>query len=161
MKQPVLDGDERLRYNKISPVDIDLVVGTSGDSISDLLEANDGNNFDITEVAATPGVNFTVKFENITFFDIIRILGKYDGGATHSITISLWKWLTSVWDVFESMPGTEKTFTRHDFLVIDDAPYIGQGNDFGKVWVNFNHTQMGNLSHHTLFDEVALLQVLT
>ncbi len=156
MKQPLLTGDERFRLEKIAADDISLVVGTSTDGKADLLTANDGNIYDLTEAAAAPGQDLIIDFVNVIVFDLVRILANYDGAANHSVSLPVWNWNDSVWDIFNSMSGIEKSLANHDFFIMDDANYIGDGVDFGKVRVRLLHTIMGNVAHHTFIDEIAL-----
>ena len=156
MKQPVLSGDERFRLEKIAADSITLTVGTSGETIADLLSAHDGNIFDLTEAAATPGIDLIIDFIDVIVFDRVRALANYDGSANHSVAIAVWNWITSAWDIKDSMSGVEKSLVEHGFFIYDDANYIGKGVNFGRVRVNLLHALMGNVSHHTFIDEVAL-----
>jgi hypothetical protein len=143
-------------WEKFTADSVTLVSGTSSDVVTDLQTAFDGNIYDLTEAAASPGQDLIVDFVDISIFHFVRAIAYYDGSGTHSVNVEVWNWTTSAWDVFDAMNGVQKTMTDQSVFVIDHTIYIGTGVNSGRVRVRLNHTQMGNVAHHTFIDEISL-----
>jgi hypothetical protein len=132
-------------------------VGSSTDTVSDLAEIQDGNEYHIDEAnGVSPAMDLKVDFINVTKFNFVHIMGYYAGGTTHSVNIQLYAWSTSTWHTWESHDGAEETMRNHSFHVPCGNNYIGTGGDDGKVRVRFLHTQQGINAHDLYIESVAL-----
>lgn len=145
-------------WEKFVADSITLDVGTSSEDKTDLQVAHDGNIYNLSEAAATPGQDLTIDFIEVPIFDYVRILANYDGAANHSVSISLWNWVTSAWDIWETMAGIEKSIANHSFFVQENTNYIGAGVNSGRVRVRFLHAINGNVAHDSFIDEVSLFR---
>lgn len=116
----------------------------------------DGNIYHIDETATTPGIDIIVDFIDVTTFDYVQVVGNYNGGTTHSVSIQLYNWTTAAWHTWDSMDGNEATITNHGFWIPCPNNYIGTGGDDGKVRVRLIHTMSGNSAHDLYVDVVAL-----
>jgi hypothetical protein len=159
-------GTARIDWTKKTANSVTLSAGTSTDTVTDLQTMADGNFYDITEAAATPGINLIVDFTSITAFNWVQIKGCYEGSASHAVAVQLYNWNTTAWDTFNAMQNSYCDTTTasgyilnsYDFFVPSDTNYIGTGGDAGKVRVRFYHTPAGNASHDLHLDVVALYQ---
>ena len=117
----------------------------------------DGDTYDVTEVAATPGLDLKVDFVSVTKFTHVQVVAYYTGStASHAISIQLYDWQRSAWDTFNSMQGDGVVMHDYSFFVPCPANYIGTGSDAGDVRVRLNHTMLGDVTHDVYVDVVAL-----
>lgn len=130
--------------------------GAPGLTVEDLQTAFDGNIYRIREATGAGGIELIVDFIDVSTFNLVRILGNYDGSATHSLEVQLYHWENASWDVHDSLDGIEKTITAHSIKVFGARNYIGTDENAGKVRVRIYHPQNGNSSHYAYFDEIAL-----
>jgi hypothetical protein len=145
---------------------VTLTAGTSTDTVTDLQTFGDGNFYDITEAAATPGIDLVVEFISITKFNWVQIKAVYEGSDTHAVAIQLYNFNTTAWNTFNAVQNGVADVTTangyildsYDFIVPSDTDYIGTGADAGDVRVRFYHTMSGNSSHDLHIDVVALYQ---
>jgi hypothetical protein len=145
---------------------VTLTVGTSTDSVTDLQTLGDGNFYDITEAASTPGIDLVVEFTSITKFNWVQIKACYEGAANHAVAVQLYNFAASTWNTFNAVQngvadvatGGGYILNSYDFIVPSDDNYIGTGADAGDVRVRFYHTMAGNASHDLHIDVVALYQ---
>jgi hypothetical protein len=124
--------------------------------VVDLQKFYDGNQYDISETTGTPGQDLKVDFVNITKFTRVFIIGYYDGGASHSLSIQLYHWDSTSWHTWDSMDGIQSSETDQSFNIPCWKNYIGTGGDAGKVRVRFVHTQTGNNAHNSHISVVQL-----
>jgi hypothetical protein len=159
-------GTARIDWTKKTANNVTLNAGTTTDTVTDLQTMGDGNFYDITEAAATPGISLTVEFISITAFNWVQIKAAYEGGSNHAIAIQLYNFNTTAWDTFaaaqnsvaDTSTASGYILNTYDFFVPSDTNYIGTGDDAGDVRVRFYHTMAGNASHDLHIDVVALYQ---
>lgn len=153
-------GTSRINWSKITADNVTLTAGTSGETVSDLQTAFDGNTYDIDEAAATPGYHLEVEFVSVTAFNWVSIIASYKGSATHYAEVQLYNFDTTAWDTFTSLDTHAALIQmeNYSFFVPDDTNYIGTAGDAGDVRVRFYHTPAGNASHDVSINVVALYQ---
>jgi len=159
-------GTARIDWGKKTANNVTLSAGTSTDTVTDLQTLGDGNFYDITEAAATPGINLVVEFINVTAFNWVQIKAGYEGSGSHAVAIQLYNFNTTAWDTFNACQNSAVDtstvsgyiLNSYDFFVPSDTNYIGTGGDAGDVRVRFYHTMAGNASHDLHIDVVALYQ---
>lgn len=159
-------GTARKAWTKYTAQSVTVTAGTSTSVVGDLQTMQDGSFYTLTEAAATPGMDLIVDFTNVKAFENVRILGAYDGFATHAVACQVYNWATAAWNTFDSIQSQAFDITtangnilcNQEFHVYDDTNYIGTGGDAGKVRVRFYHTMAGNASHKLYLDEVSLRQ---
>jgi hypothetical protein len=159
-------GSARKVWNKYTADTVTLTNGTSANTVADLRTMTDGLFYNVTEAAGVPGINLIVDFINVTAFEKCRVLGAYEGSATHAVAIQLYNWTTATWDTFNALQNSHADVTtaggyilnNEEFTVYDDTNYIGTAGNLGKVRVRFYHTDSGNVSHDMHIDEVSLRQ---
>lgn len=153
-------GTARIDWTKITANGVTLGDGppTSGDTVSDLQTANDGNTYTVDEIAANAGQNLIVDFTGVTAFNWVQILGRYAGQGGHSLTIQLeiTPFDDSAWHTFHTMidQPANQNMQNFSFFVPDDSAYINSG----VVKVRFIHEMAGNANDDWVFDVVALYQ---
>lgn len=157
-------GTARIDWAKITANSITLTTGTSTDALSDLQTAHDGNFYSITEATGAPGSDLITDFVSVTSFNWVNIYATYEGAATHALAVQLYNWTQTRWDTFGCIQNAHANITtaggyilcNHDFIVPNDAEYIGTGGDAGKVRVRLYHTASGNASHDLHIDVISL-----
>jgi len=156
--------DGKIEWTKIQADSVTLNDGTSSDAVADLRTANDGNTYQVNEAAGTPGIQLIVDFINVDNFNFVRVLGTYDGSATHNVDIEIYNWTTDAWDKIDCMQSGESnsgaSFGNHDcFASADTSDYIGvDSSEEGDVRIRFNHPIAGNAAHDLYLNEVSLYQ---
>ena len=154
-------GTARIDWTKITAngVTIRNAHGTSGDSVSDLQTAHDGNFYTLSEESGeTPSMDIEVDFTGVTAFNWVQILARYEQAVTsHGITIMLeiTPFNGSAWHRYDyfSDQGADLTSESHSFFVPDDSAYINSG----VVKVRFVHEMSGTSSNHDLVIDVCAL----
>lgn len=148
-------------WEKFTANTIDLVVGSSSDDVTDLRNKHDDNLYTLTEVSASPGQDLIIDFVDVPVFNYVRALSNYQQGPadlpTHFVQFQLFRWLTSVWDVWDS-ESNAAGIQNHSFFVQDPESYIGQGVNSGRVRARYSHPVMGNINHQTVIDEISLFR---
>ena len=100
----------------------------------------------------------------MTGFTWVNVIAGYEGSATHGVALQLYNWSSAAWDTFDAIENGYADVTtadgyilsNHDFVVPSDTNYIGTGANDGDVRVRIYHTPLGNASHDTYIDVVAL-----
>lgn len=148
----------------IPAASVTLTAGTSSNTVADLRHAHDGLFYTLTESNGTPGQNIIIDFINVLVFDWVRVIGTYNGSASHAVAIQLYKWSTSTWDTFDAMQsGIQNIVTPSGYVLEDHSvrvfiptDYVGTGANAGRVRVRLYHPMNGNPSHRLYLDSVAL-----
>lgn len=143
---------------------VSITNGTITGAVATLQTFGDGSFLKVDEAAATPGMDLIVDFVSVTAFTWVNVVAAYDGQATHGVGIQLYNWVNGAWDTFDALQtgGFDVTtaggyvLVNHDFLVVNDAAYIGTGGSAGQVRMRFYHTMAGNASHDLWVDVCAL-----
>lgn len=139
------------------PYTLSLIAGTyiSGD-VTDVQVLNDGNTYDVNEVAATPGFNIEFTCSGVSQFNRLRTHLFYDGHAGHTVHVDLWNYDTTVWDTFISFNGVYSGLTWFEAQVTNGAPYIDEATDGGEVRIRIYHVSNGSVAHDIYVDYVAV-----
>jgi hypothetical protein len=148
-------GTARIDWRKITAASItENEAGTSVGGVAGLQTANDGNEYAANEVSGqTPGIDIEVVFTSVTAFNWVQVLARYQGSASHGVTIQLWN--GSAWDTFgfiKDQPA-DRNFEEHSFFVPDDSSYINTG----EVKVRFVHEMAATGNAHELFIDICAL----
>lgn len=160
-------GTARIDWTKITADSVTLTAGTTvAGLVGDLQTAHDGNFYHIDEAAAAPGQDLIVDFVSVTAFNWVQVIACYSGSATHAMAVQLYNWNSAAWDTFTSLQNHTCDTTTVDgyilknvsFIIPSDTNYIGTGGNAGEVRVRLYHTMMGNASHDSYTDVVALYQ---
>jgi len=154
------NGTARIGWTKITANGVTLGDGppTSGDTVSDLQTAHDGNTYEVAEIAANAGQNLIVDFTSVTAFNWVQILARVAETAGHALTVQLeiTPFNDTAWHTYHVMKNqaADQNFENYSFLVPDDAAYINSG----VVKVRFIHEMAGDANDDWFFDVVALYQ---
>ena len=128
-------------------------VGTTASSVTDLQTIFDGNVFTGVEAAATPGANFEFSFTGIRSVQGFVMRAAYEGSSTHHYTVSLYNYLTTAWDTYETLDFTED-YTYRYIEILNGKNYMSGGSAI----VQFHHPDAGNITHNLLIDYLAIIQ---
>ena len=139
--------------NHIVADSLELMAGTSADTVADLQVLNDGNTYEIAESGGTPGFDLHLTFKNVIRFSALANKTRYDPG-THFIQVQLWNYVTGTWDNFTSIESSQG-FNYRFIDIEDDTPYI---NNIGETMAAFDHVPGGTASHRMFIDYVALVR---
>lgn len=139
----------------IVPTSINVATGgTPVGSVTDVQTLNDGNVYQVPEVAATPGFdiefNFTGVREIAGFVSMIR----YTGSVTHDVTLRLHNYTTVNDNNFLVIPHTAVLYAYRTVLIPDDTNYI---NSSGQAQLVLFHDSAGNPTHDVYVDYMALI----
>jgi hypothetical protein len=133
-----------------------VTAGTPGASVlADLQVLHDGNTYVINEVAAAPGIDLRLTFNNVTSLNRFMVMAYYHGTTTHTIEIQLYNNDTAAWDTFDTLThdvSNNPTMKQFFGAVPDDTDYIADGT----VLMRFYHAVMGNQNHYLDIDYAAL-----
>ena len=132
-----------------SAASISTTVGNRTGTVSDVITKNDGNEYKVDEVAATPAIVTTITFEDVEAFNSIQSHNFYDG--PHIVNIQLWNYDSEDWDTIASI-SSQSALTDTNIVNIDDANYI----EDEIVLVRYYHPDMGNASDDLLIDYCAV-----
>lgn len=148
-------GTARIDWRKKTATSItENEAGTSAGGVAGLQTANDSNEYAVNEVSGqTPGIDIEVIFTGVTAFNWVQVLARYQGSASHGVTIQLWD--GSAWDTFgfiKDQPA-DQNFEEHSFFVPDDSAYINTG----EVKVRLIHEMAATGNVHELFVDVCAL----
>ena len=140
----------------IVPASINLVAGgVAVGTVSDTQIWNDGNVYQVPEVAATPG--FDIQFTITGVRKIARIASNifYDGTATHHVELQIYNNTTTNWDTLIQVPSSLGYNLRYfDFPLGHDKDYI---NATMQVLIRLYHVTGGNASHDIYVDYLAVI----
>lgn len=125
-------------------VTLDAGTYVSGDHTS-VHELDDGQSYNVNEVAATPGYSITFNYSGLTSFNRVRLHAWYQpGSSTHTVRIQLYNYDTTTWDNKTTISPSSSAPTYYDISIADSDPYIdGSGNAQLRLY----HESPGNPSH--------------
>lgn len=124
-------------------------------SVTDIQTFNDGNEYIVDEVIATPGFEVEIDFVSVTSFNNVQLNVAYTNTSGHVVNIDLYNVGTTNWDtigVFHGLSG----FTQFSLGVIDGTPYISSGN----VRLRLYHVTLGVNTHDIQVDYCVLQNAL-
>ena len=133
---------------------VELIVGTSASSVSDIQVQYDGNQYDLAEVAATPGIDLRINFKNVIRFSGIGYEAYYSGSATHWVEFQLWNYLTGEFETYATIENSNGM----NYRFFDTQDFVEHVNNKGEVIARFYHPVSGNNSHDLYIDYVALIR---
>lgn len=139
----------------------DSVTLTAGDDNSDVVAdvqtMLDGNVYQVSEVADTPGYDFSFTWNEVTVAPthfIVRFF--YDGSDTHECSIRLWNYGDGDFaDVFHTYVDTVGYTTVE--VPIPEA-IVGDYIEDHEMKMQFYHDSGGNASHEMYVDYVAFVR---
>jgi hypothetical protein len=138
------------------PVSVSASVGSvNGGNLASIQTFNDGNVFDVQEIASTPGFDILVDFSGIVKFNKVQLNLAYTNASQHFVTVDLWNYVTSAWDTIGSFRGLNG-FTQFNLGIIDSVPFINAG----AVQMRLYHVSAGSTSHSIQLDYANLQQAL-
>ena len=127
---------------------------TSG-TVTDVQGWSDGNQVNITEVAATPGFDVRYGIPNVADFSDIQVSFYYDGSTTHECKVQIYNNTTTTWKDMMTQSGSGLSHnTRFISFPVDSADYISLSN---QVVIRFYHPQGGNAVHQLYIDYVSII----
>ena len=142
-----------IEYNatsfNVSPGNIDSGNLTSTQTCNDVLSLN------ISEVSGIPGFIVYFNFTNVTAFNNIHFIIRYDGGQGHSIDLEFYNNATSSWKQVNGDFTDTDGFVDVVVPVFSGTEYI-DGNLLTQF--RFNHDDNGIISHDFFIDCIHLVQ---
>ena len=138
----------------LPPTTLNVVAGgTPVGDITDLQTILDGNEYDLPEIASTPGFDLELNFTNVRVIKGFIIRGYYSGSDTHTVNIKLYNYNSTTDDILFQFP-TSTQATYRTVLLPDYTNYV---SDTNTAQITFYHEQLGNTQHHLYLDYVALI----
>lgn len=138
---------------RMIPESVDVIIGTSSSSVSDLQSQYNGNVYDINDAASTPGIDLRINFVNILRFSKITFSAYYDGRATHYVEVQLFNYITNEWETYSTIEISLGLSLR-SFETADFEEHIREG----KVVMRFCHPPQGIPPDHLHIGYAALLR---
>lgn len=127
--------------------------GTPVGSESDAQTMGDGNEYNLPETNASPGITLEVNFTGVKELVGLTALIRYQGSASHHVDVSVYNYDTTSLDHIRRL----ETSTENVMMTIL-FPNSGDYYDAsGNAQVVFNHPDNGNTSHDFWIDYIALL----
>jgi len=150
-----------LKWKDFAPTTVTVNTGTivTGD-VTDTQVMFDGNELVVDEVTGVPGFDIEFAFTNvdrIPSFVVAR--WKYDGSATHWVTVDIWNYITTAWDELRVFSNSNAFFDSLTMYI----PRVSNGNyvdGSGNSKVRFYHITSGNAAHDIHIDYVGLAHSL-
>lgn len=136
------------------PSSITLVAGTlsSGD-ISSIITAQDGNEYHLDEVAATPGFDVRFNFTGITSMRGLIARIYYNGLASHEVVLDLYNYVKADYDTWLQIE-TSTGFNYYHIILPNPTDYFdGSGNAIARLI----HTSNGNNAHDIHIDYLGFI----
>ena len=162
-KQPAKQGLRYPFFRKIDPIvadSISTIVGTPTGSVTDIQTEADGNVYSVAEIVATPAIDIRITFEDVLFFNWLRVMGAYEGSTSHSIIIQLYNVVTALFETRQSMfhyptynlAAGNDVIGAYECKVEDSEKYINAG----QVILRIAHPMNGNSAHDIHIDYASL-----
>ena len=156
------DGHKHVNYlgeayqNILTPVSVNVVAGGAPvGTVANVQTWNDGNVYQVPEVAATPG--FDIQFTITGVRKIARVSSNiyYAGTSTHQVELQIYNNNTTTWDTIVQVSSSLGYNTRYvNFPLPSDKDYI---NASMQSLVRVYHVNGGNASHDIYIDFIAIL----
>jgi len=115
------------------------------------LHAVGGTTVQINEVTGAVGFNVEAAFTGVDGLTNVYCHGYYT--ATHEVTIDLYNYDTTSWDVAITMPTSQSVMGLLSASIAVGASYFDGG---GNAVVRFYHAENGNTSHRLYLDYLAI-----
>jgi len=115
------------------------------------LHAVGGTTVQVNEVTGAPGFDIRAAFTGVDGITDIYVHGYYT--ATHTVTLELYNYDTTSWDVVITFPTSGTAMTLLSASIADGSPYFDGG---GNAVVRFYHAASGNITHRLYLDYLAL-----
>jgi len=139
--------------NHAVPNSINLLIGTTSGTVSDIQAPYNIDVLDISEAAETPGIDLRIFFTNILRFDKLFFGAHYNGRATHYVEVQVFNFVTNQWEVYAAVSfGYGMDFQYLE--ICDSAEHIKDA----EVWVRFVHPLLGVVPDNLYVDYVALVR---
>ena len=136
----------------VVPISLTVVTGgTPVGTIASLQVLHDGIEYNLPEVAGTPGMELQCNFTNIKSIRGLVLNARYNGSSSHEVVVRL-KNYTGGDDTFIRMSSTS-TNNYRTVLIPDDTNYMSSG----AAQVSFYHAISGVPSHDLYIDYIALI----
>jgi len=155
-------GDVVYRRRYATPDEININIGSTASSLSDLEVFGDGNIYRVNELTST-GQQFDFFFYNVTAFSHILIRALYSGSVnTHEMDVELYNHVRDAYDTVRTLTkgAIENDLTVSYFAVpyVSLSYYIDNSNPSlgGVVKIRFNHVGGGINTHYTDIDFIGL-----
>ncbi|MCK5605600.1 hypothetical protein KAR91_27145 [Candidatus Pacearchaeota archaeon] len=149
-----------LKWKDFTPSSVTLNTGTSASSVSDAQVMFDGNTYDIAEVTGVPGYDVEFNFTNVDRVPVFIIARwRYDGSATHWVTVDIYNYNTVSWDTLRAFSDSSNYFDSMTMYIprASNGDYVdGSGNSK----IRFYHQSSGNAAHDIHIDYVGLCHSL-
>lgn len=149
-----------LEYN---PNRVTVIAGTAvGQDFKEMYH-DDSNEFELTEVAATPGFDIVLDFDKfrvdsdfVNHFKL-EILGWYEGHIAHKKKIYIYNWFTDAWDAFTSALDDLPDDAAEGTHVFYGEMGPGLQEEYnGMVRIKISHYTGGTAGHKLHLNQVKL-----
>ncbi|GAF70637.1 unnamed protein product, partial [marine sediment metagenome] len=124
--------------------------GITGDA-SALTTVGDNDTLQIEEATGATPIDTRVSFKNVTEFNNVQIVERYQGGAGHEMHVELYNPTTTAWVVIDAFSDQDNE-TFLNIPIINGADYI----DGDSVIVRLEHENNGIASHYLWVDYLVL-----
>jgi len=126
--------------------------GAETGSISGCVVPLDGVVYSVVEATGVPGFDILFEWTAVTATPTHIVLRqRYDGTASHIVTVDVWKYATSAWVTVHQIV-TALDYSLIEIPIPDFSPYMSGTATKIRVY----HPTSGNASHTQYFDYVAL-----
>ena len=144
--------DRRNRFNTEFTFNV-VSGGVAVGSVSDAQTMGDGNEYNLPELNATPGITLEVNFTGVTDIYGITACHRYVGSSVHYVDISIYNYTTAALVPIRRLEST----TNNTVMTI----IFPKSRDFfdssGNAQIVYNHPSAGNTSHDLYIDYIALI----
>lgn len=138
---------------RMIPDSVDVIVGTTSSSVSDLQGQYNGNVYEIHEENATPGIDLRINFINILRFSGITFSAYYSGRAAHYVEVQLFNYVANTWETYTTLE-VSLGLNLHSFESADYTEHIKNG----IVVMRFVHPPTGIPADKLFIGYTALLR---
>jgi len=140
-------------FNTASSITMSVGTVTTAFSVGDVNVFADGLVAEVVEAAGVPGFNIIVDFTNVYHFNEVLLRGRYDGTASHIVTMQIYNYNTTNWDSLSLVPHTSDAYVESIAYIPDETNYISSNNARVRIY----HNTTGNASHEYYLDYIALV----
>ena len=135
------------------PTSLRLDVGSSADTIADMIVLNDGFNYHIDEInGANPPIDLTIFFTDIHRFSKLAYKAYYKGSATHFVSLLLYNHVTKSWNTLTTI--NHGLGMNYRFIDVPNASdYIRRSG----VQARFLHNSINGINSHDFYIEYTAL----
>jgi len=138
-----------------TPSSMSVVVGTETGTVSDVQTLFDGNDLDIAEISATPGIDVRFNFTNVLLLaNTIQMRLFYEGSSSHYIGIEAYDYNASAFRRFTFFSDHVTSNYMWYEVTIPDVANFQDGSK--NMILRLNHFSAGNPAHDLYIDYVGL-----